>query len=181
MVPCLFSKVVITNDSISQIEGILCVIRDVSNLKQKHDLAIIEKQKELVYLKIRANKISKLNRNLIDKIKKLGHYLNKEGKKRLNELVEDNNYLSIENLLDEFEKQFLEIDKDFFDNLEKNHPDLTSSERKLCSYLKLNMTTRDISQLNGSNIKSVEMARYRLRQKLGLTSNVRLISYLSKF
>ncbi len=82
----------------------------------------------------------------------------------------------------EFEISFEQVHESFYNNLNKKHPDLTSGERRLCSLLKLNLTSKEIAQITGQSFKSVENARTRLRKKLGLTNTkVDLIVYLSSF
>jgi tetratricopeptide (TPR) repeat protein len=83
-------------------------------------------------------------------------------------------------ILPEFELRFKEVHKDFYDKLISNYPDLWPSELKLCAFLKLNMTTKEISELTGQTPASIEKARYRLRRKLHITgSDTNLVSFLS--
>lgn len=80
-----------------------------------------------------------------------------------------------------FEKSFNQIHQDFNKKLGQQFPDLTPSELRLCAFLKLNMSTKEIAQLAGQKTESVEKARTRLRRKLGLTnSNTNLITFLAK-
>jgi DNA-binding CsgD family transcriptional regulator len=80
----------------------------------------------------------------------------------------------------EFEVRFQDVHIEFYDNLNKALPDLTPNEKKLCAFLKLNMTTKDISAITHQSVKSITMARYRLRQKLNLERDENLIAFLSK-
>jgi DNA-binding CsgD family transcriptional regulator len=80
----------------------------------------------------------------------------------------------------EFEVRFQDVHTEFYDNLNKALPDLTPNEKKLCAFLKLNMTTKDISAITHQSVKSITMARYRLRQKLNLDRDENLIAFLSK-
>jgi len=51
---------------------------------------------------------------------------------------------------------------------------------KLCAFLRLNMSSKDIAELTGQRITTLETARYRLRQKLGIVnSEVSLVTFLS--
>lgn len=86
-----------------------------------------------------------------------------------------------EETLKEFSLRFREVHKDFYDILLKRFPDLTPSELKLCAFLRLNMTTKEISELTGQQLNTLENARYRLRLKLGITnSDVNLVTFLSQ-
>lgn len=80
----------------------------------------------------------------------------------------------------EFEVSFEQVHKSFYDELNKNHPDLTPRDRRLCSLLYLDLTTKEISQITGQSFKSVENSRTRLRKKLNLTNEkVNLSTYLN--
>lgn len=56
----------------------------------------------------------------------------------------------------------------FFENLKIKFPKLTRNELRLCALLKLNLTTKEISAITLQSLRSIEMARHRLRQKLNM-------------
>ncbi len=86
-----------------------------------------------------------------------------------------------EETLKEFSLRFKEVHKEFYDKLLQQFPDLTPSEIKLCAFLRLNMTSKEISELTGQRLNTLENARYRLRQKLGITnSETNLVSFLAQ-
>lgn len=66
----------------------------------------------------------------------------------------------------------------FYERLQTKHPNLTSKEKKLCAYLRLNLSSKEISGLQNIGSKSVEIARVRLRKKLKLSRDIRLTNYL---
>lgn len=79
----------------------------------------------------------------------------------------------------EFEFRFQQVHEQFYRSLIEKFPDLTPSERRLCAFLKLNMTTKEISALTHQNAKSIDVARTRLRKKLSLTgTDHNLITFL---
>jgi DNA-binding CsgD family transcriptional regulator len=71
---------------------------------------------------------------------------------------------------EEFEYRFQQIHSGFYERLNQEHPDLTLNERRLCAFLKLDMTTKEISDITGQSIRAINMGRFRLRQKLRLTN-----------
>jgi DNA-binding CsgD family transcriptional regulator len=79
---------------------------------------------------------------------------------------------------DEFEIRFKEVHKDFYNELHKAHPDLTLNEVKICAFLRLNMSTKEISAITHQSVKSINMARFRLRKKLHIDRDENLIAYL---
>lgn len=77
----------------------------------------------------------------------------------------------------EFEIRFQQIHKDFYTKLNKKVPNLTLNEKRLCAFLYLNMTTKEISSITFQSVKSIEVARSRLRKKIDIEKDS-LISFL---
>jgi len=80
----------------------------------------------------------------------------------------------------QFARHFDQIHSNFLSRLKERFPDLSSNDLKLCAYLKMNMTSKEIAQLMSITIKAVEVSRYRLRKKLQIPSDVALFDYLLK-
>lgn len=68
--------------------------------------------------------------------------------------------------------------EDFTKNLQSRHPGLTPTELRVCCYLKMGLSSKEIAPLFNISYRSVEMTRYRLRKKLGLTRENSLTDYL---
>ena len=82
---------------------------------------------------------------------------------------------------DNFIQSFDNIHNDFFKRLKEKHPQLSSNEYKLCAYLRINLTSKEISKLMNISTRSVETNRYRLRKKLDLANEINLNDYFSNF
>lgn len=81
----------------------------------------------------------------------------------------------------EFEVRFQQVHNDFYTKLTIINPELTTNDRRLCAFLKLNMSTKEISAITGQSVRSIEVARTRLRKKLNLTnSETGLTEFLSQ-
>lgn len=78
----------------------------------------------------------------------------------------------------EFELRFEKEHKSFRENLEKKHSNLTPNEVKLCTFLRLNMSSKEISEITGQSVRALETARSRMRKKLGLQRSDNLVQYL---
>lgn len=78
-----------------------------------------------------------------------------------------------------FETYFDEVHNDFFDRLKEQHPKLSSKELRLCAYIKMNLSTKEIATLLNISDRGVEISRYRLRKKLDLAREINLSVYLS--
>lgn len=77
-----------------------------------------------------------------------------------------------------FEEAFNNADKDFFKKLKELHPSLTHNDFKLCAYLRLNLSSKEIAPLFNISPKSVEIKRYRLRKKMELDRNQSLTDHI---
>jgi DNA-binding CsgD family transcriptional regulator len=77
-----------------------------------------------------------------------------------------------------FEEAFNNADKDFLKHIKSLHPSLTPNDLKLCAYLRLNLTSKEIAPLLNISYRSVEVKRYRLRKKIGLPHESSLTSYI---
>lgn len=79
---------------------------------------------------------------------------------------------------EQFSIHFNHVNEGFFSTLKENYPDLTPNELKLCAFLRLNLSSKEIAQLMNITIKGVEVGRYRLRKKLKLHPERNLYEFL---
>lgn len=77
-----------------------------------------------------------------------------------------------------FYAQAESLHEDFNAKLSENFPDLTQQERRLAALLRLGFSSKYIATLMNITPKSVEISRYRLRQKLGLSKGDNLVNYI---
>lgn len=77
-----------------------------------------------------------------------------------------------------FEQAFNHADKKFFKRIKEKHPSLTPNDLRLCVYLRLNLSSKEIAPLLNISARSVEIKRYRLRKKLDLERDVNLSEYV---
>lgn len=79
----------------------------------------------------------------------------------------------------EFEVHFTRVHSTFYQTLQERFPALTPNERKLCAFLRLNMSTKDISAITQQSLNSITVARSRLRKKLQIEGEeVNLVDFL---
>lgn len=79
----------------------------------------------------------------------------------------------------EFEVRFSRVHEEFYRKLQEKFPDLTPNERKLCAFLRLNMSTKDIANLTHQDVHTIHVARTRLRKKLNLANtDENLVTFL---
>ncbi|RYD69807.1 MAG: transcriptional regulator, partial [Sphingobacteriales bacterium] len=98
-----------------------------------------------------------------------------EMKKMLRSLTDDDN---MDKEWENFTKHFDKVHSDFVVGLKEKHPSITGNEVKLCAYLRMNLSTKEIAQLMNISVRGVEISRYRLRKKLAIPSEMNLFDYL---
>ena len=77
-----------------------------------------------------------------------------------------------------FKEAFDTADKDFLKKVKTAHPSLTPNDLRLCAYLRLNLSSKEIAPLINISVRSVEIKRYRLRKKMELNHEQGLIDYI---
>lgn len=78
----------------------------------------------------------------------------------------------------QFTLHFNTVHDDFFHLLKDRYPELTPNDLKLCAYLKMNLSSKEIARLMNVTVKAIEIGRYRLRKKLLLSTEVNLYEFL---
>lgn len=171
-------------------------------LKYIHDLELSKSENELVLLrnqKLEAE-INLMNSELASSamhLVKKGELLTKskeelskvlrvvehpeaisELKKMMRNLNEDE---KMDKEWENFSRHFDKVHSDFLSALKTKHPSITQNELKLCAYLRMNLSTKEIAQLTSISVRGVEISRYRLRKKLQIPSETNLVDYLITF
>lgn len=77
-----------------------------------------------------------------------------------------------------FEHNLMQSHEEFVHKLSNKYPILTSKDIKLCIYLKMNLSSKEIAPLMNISFRGVELHRYRLRKKLSLTSEESLSKFM---
>jgi len=77
-----------------------------------------------------------------------------------------------------FQEAFNNADKNFLKKVKDKHTSLTPNDLRLCAYLRLNLSSKEIAPLLNISPRSVEVKRYRLRKKMGLPHDENLTNYI---
>lgn len=155
--------------------------KEIVKLKnEKLESEIAHKNSELatsaMHLVQKREMLGKIRDDLNGLLKKIDNeQVSNEFKKLLKILGEDN---KIDDNWEQFAHHFDKVHTDFLVALKKRHASLTSSELKLCAYLRMNLSSKEIAQLMNISIRGVEIGRYRLRKKLGLSKETNLFEFL---
>jgi tetratricopeptide (TPR) repeat protein len=134
-----------------------------------------------------ANVMYRVNKNetlarICDKLSKAKNNFQPLNQPAIQEIINVLKDQRNDNIWDEFNTHFKEVHQDFYTQLYALNPNLTPAEKKLCSLLRMNLTSKEIAIILKQTVGSVEIARTRLRKKLNIANtDVNLFSFLSQF
>ena len=134
---------------------------------------LIRKNEILQELDQRMSDLSESVRREDTKAKQVG--LIREIRSNINSNINDNEHW------DTFEQNFNLVYNNFLMKLTKQFPILKLPDRKLCAYLKMGLSSKEIASLLNSSVRSIETARYRLRKKLELEQGDNLQDFLQNY
>lgn len=168
------------------IDEVELVARTLSalNLAEYHKKILEQKNKELVENTLFLIRNNKFNVQLSVKLNNLKVVINKENKdacKIIKEISASINEKIKTDSWKRFDVTFNAVYDDFYKNLRVDFPNLTTTEIKLSAFLKLGLNTKDIASILFITPQSVKVSRSRLRKKLGITQDINLQSFLSKY
>ncbi len=166
--------------------------REIKKNRRKLKIQSLKSEKEL--MKIRNDslrqdidsKTRELGSSTMNLIKK--NELLNSIKKELKNIESVSNLKRVVKIIDEnlnstddwdlFQEAFNSVDKEFLKKIKLQHPSLNSNDLRLCAYLRLNLSSKEIAPLLNISFKSVEVKRYRLRKKLNLSHESNLTNYI---
>lgn len=129
---------------------------------------LVQKKEFLLKITEELNKLNKSGKNLIEPL---------ELKKVLRSLASEEN---LDEEWEQFSIHFNRVHSNFLITLKNNHADLNAHDLKVCAYLRMNLTSKEMARLMSISVRGVEINRYRLRKKLQLQPKEDLFQYLLK-
>lgn len=146
------------------------------NLRQELEV----RNKELTTNVMNMIRKNELIKQIIEKLSAMKIQLGRKNSEAVRNIIVNLNNVQDESIWNEFEIRYQKVHVDFYKKLQKINSSLTTNERRLCAFLRLNMTTKDIAAITGQSVRSIEVARTRLRKKLDLTnSDKSLVEFLT--
>ncbi len=150
---------------------------------EKLEAEIAFKNKEMASTTMHLVKKGELITRMKDELQRLTRNTDHEKsldafKKMIKTLGEDD---KMDKDWEHFTIHFDKVHNDFFVALKEKHPNLTANELKLCAYLRMNLSTKEIAQLMNISVRGVEISRYRLRKKLKIPTETNLFTYFLDF
>ncbi len=148
-------------------------------LKQKHHMEIDLINRELATSSIfisQKNKIIGLIKKDINRLMKTEKSITKVEISRVLKSIDEN--IKFDNDWYRIKAHFEKIHPGFFDRLRKKYPQLTPNDHKLSALLRMNLNTKEISQILKITAPSTEISRIRLRKKLDLPKGINLTQHI---
>ncbi|WP_164463240.1 transcriptional regulator [Chryseobacterium sp. G0201] len=71
-----------------------------------------------------------------------------------------------------FMNRFKELHPEFYHNLTSKYHNLTLNDMRLCAFIKLNFSNKEIAEYDHISLRTVESKKYRLRKKLNLSGDI---------
>jgi DNA-binding CsgD family transcriptional regulator len=155
--------------------------KEIEKLKNdKLQIKILAKDKELVNNSLQVVKKNKILNGIIHKLKEIDvealddstkFQVSKLNKSIVKEVNTDKSWKDLE-------KHIKNVHFEFLKRLKEKYPTISPRELDLSTYLLMNMSTKEIAEIMNISTGGVELARYRLRKKLGLNKKENLIGFL---
>jgi len=149
--------------------------------KQNHKIEIEHKNKELVTTTMH---VVNKNKVLFD-IKQM---VNKEmesesvSKNNLQKIINEiNSNINLDKDWNDFKMHFETINTNFFNQLQDQYPQLTQNDLKLCAYMRMNLSSKEIAQIMNITLSAINKSRNRLRKKMALDSSINLTQYMMEY
>ncbi len=135
-------------------------------------------QKSVTAATLKLLQNSERDAQTIERLTGIEENTNPAGKQMISSLISDYKRISYNSNWDEFEILFEKVHKSFYEKLNIQFPTLTANDRKICAFLKLNMSNKDIAQITFQSDEALKKARLRLRQKFDLSREINLVAFL---
>lgn len=170
---------------------------EIENAKKEKELMMLRNSQLEIELKHKSSKLADSAMNLIrknDMLQELDDSMNdlsekvrsEESKAKIAKKINDIRHSIKQNMNDDdnwdkFEQNFNLVYDNFMVKLTKEYPELKSSDKKLCIYLRMGLSSKEMASLLNTSVRSIETARYRLRKKLNLDSGDNLTDFIQSF
>ncbi len=143
---------------------------------------VIRKQSELASLATNLNQKTELLVYLKEKFKNIDKEPNQPGDKLFKEVMKSiDQQFDVEDNWTKFQAHFDEIHHNFLQRLQEKHPKLDQTWLLLCAYIRMNKSNKEIATHMNISVAAVEKRRYRLKEKLELDNDSKLVDFILNF
>lgn len=155
--------------------------QEITALKnQQLEAQIVHKNSELaistMHLVQRSELIQQIQERLTKVVRSTKDSSAASELRKVNRLLNEQTQLG--DTWDQFAHHFDQVHIDFLQKIQEKYPQLTANDQKLCAYLRMNLSTKEMAPLMNISVRGVEVARYRLRKKLALDNTMNLNKFM---
>jgi len=161
------------------------LLLEINELENSRQLMLVKNEQLTKDVDIKNKELAVSTMNLIKKnelLTLIKDDLNKtsdEGNRSLKSVISTiTKNINEEDSWNVFREAFDSVDKDFLKKIKQAHASLTPNDLRLCAYLRLNLSSKEIAPLLNISVRSVEIKRYRLRKKIDLPHEKGLVEYI---
>ena len=157
---------------------------ELENENIQKEKLLLKKELEYKNKKLMSNLMFLLQKNelisgIIQKLREAKRLKKVESEKMIAEVILNLKHHHNNDSWEEFDLYFQEVHSEFYNKLSSKYQ-LTPNELKLAAFTKLQLSSKEISSLTGQSVRTIDVGRYRLRKKLGLTNaEVNLTTFLN--
>lgn len=145
---------------------------------ERISLDLESKQKMITAASLKLIQNAEADAQIIKKLIEIEKNTTGDSKKKINNVIADYKRKSNNSNRKEFDILFEKVDQSFYERLNTRFQSLTANERRICAFLKLNMSNKEIAQITFQSEEALKKARKRLRHKFGITRETNLIAFL---
>ncbi len=153
-------------------------IRLVEKEKEALEVELKTREKELTINAMHMIRTNDIALNVAKRLKLISRRVSAQNRELLAETVNELEVNAPAEIWNEFETRFKNIHQGFHKKLNEKHPGLRPTEIKICSFIRLNMTSKDIAILTNRSVRTIESTRNGIRKKLALEQCDSLTKYL---
>lgn len=159
---------------------LLARVKAILSFVTYYKLAIDHKNNELSAALLQLSRLTELHQQISKKLSVLKeNYPAVENP--VNEIIGNVSVQLLNEAWNRYEENYRELNPTFYKQFLAMHPDITPGEIRLCTLLRLNMSSKEIAASIHQEETSIRVSRSRLRTKLGLAETTNLVGYLMQF
>jgi len=159
---------------------LLARVKAILSFVTYYKLVISNKNNELSSSLLQLSRLTELHEQISKKLTRLKEDF-PELESQINEITGNVSVRLLNEAWKRYEENFMELNPSFYKQFLEVHPCISPSEIRLCTLLRLNMSSKEIAAFIHQEEASIRVSRSRLRKKLGLSESDNLVGYLLKF
>ena len=147
--------------------------------EEKHKVELNHKNRELttaaMHLLNKNKMLGDIQKSLDDLREKSGNEFKLKSKHLINEI---NQNMNLDSDWEDFKLHFEKVNPGFFSRFKEKYPDITTNDLRLCAYIKINLSSKEIAQMLNITLSGVNKRLYRLRKKIGIEKGASINEFL---